>query len=131
MRRKRQDYINSAMNAAGKKPVPPPQYNKKRHEEAAEAFSKTQKKNEFFESSGGSMFKAAGGERQERKSNGNFGGSRVHTAAATQGGFGADKFINDILSDPDKLLIAMTLIILLREGGDLQLILALGYVLLY
>lgn len=53
MRRKRQDYINSAMNAAGKKPVPPPQYNKKRHEEAAEAFSKTQKKTNFLKARAG------------------------------------------------------------------------------
>ena len=34
------------------------------------------------------------------------------------------------LNDPDKLLIAVLLLLLIREGADIKLILALGYILL-
>ena len=43
-----------------------------------------------------------------------------------------DMFAGDIpgLNDPDKLLIAALLLLLIREGADIKLILALGYILL-
>lgn len=53
-------------------------------------------------------------------------------AGTVQSGKGQSDLLNDIISglDADKLLIAALLLLLMREGGDMRLILALGYILL-